>query len=159
MIEAKLLEAICRGFALQLDGIHGLAHWRRVAENGRRLAAVSGANTALVDLFAFLHDACRLNDSRDHDHGARAAALVRSLQGSLIHLGEQDLGLLAYACEHHTRGLTEANLTVQICWDADRLDLGRIGIRPQADRLCTPAARDPALIEWAWQRSQGGAVP
>ena len=44
-------------------------------------------------------------------------------------------------------------MTVQTCWDADRLDLGRVGIRPLAERLCTDVARDPVLIEWAYQRS------
>ena len=155
MIAADLLEAICRQFALDLHSIHGLAHWQRVAENGRRLAALSGANAGVVDLFAYLHDSCRQSDGRDTEHGPRAAHFVRSLQGRLIHLTEPELDLLAYACEHHTRGLTEADLTVQVCWDADRLDLGRIGVRVDPRRLCTPAARDPAMIEWAWRRSRG----
>jgi uncharacterized protein len=51
--------------------------------------------------------------------------------------------------------LTEADVTVQTCWDADRLDLGRIGIKPEPRFLCTAAAQDPALIEWALLRSQG----
>jgi uncharacterized protein len=45
------------------------------------------------------------------------------------------------------------DITVLTCWDADRLDLGRVGIRPAAHRLCTDAARDPAMIEWAYRRS------
>ena len=154
MIPAGLFAAICEQFALDLHGIHGLAHWQRVAENGRRLAALTGANAELVHLFAYLHDACRQSDGHDREHGPRAAQFVRSLQGRLIHLTDPDLELLAYACEHHTHGLTEADVTVQTCWDADRLDLGRIGIWPDAQRLCTPAARDPAMIEWAWRRSR-----
>jgi uncharacterized protein len=38
---------------------------------------------------------------------------------------------------------------VQTCWDADRLDLGRVGIIPRPDRLCTEEARDPVLFERA----------
>jgi uncharacterized protein len=155
MIAPDLLQHIRSQYALDVSGIHGLAHWRRVHENGLRLATLTGANAVVVELFAFLHDACRLNDGRDHDHGPRAAALVRSLHGSLIHLDRADLERLAYACEHHTRGWTEADITVQVCWDADRLDLGRIGIRPRADCLCTPVARDPVVIEWGWCRSRG----
>jgi uncharacterized protein len=155
MITQDLLHHIQSQYALRLEGIHGLAHWQRVCENGLCLAAETGADAAIVEFFAFLHDACRQSDGRDHDHGPRAAALVRSLQGTLLHLRKHDLELLAYACEHHTRGLIEADLTVQVCWAADRLDLGRIGIRPNPVRLCTPVARDPALVEWAWRRSRG----
>ncbi len=155
MIDQALLDEILRQYAHSTDGIHGLAHWQRVHENGLFLAARTGANIEVVELFALLHDACRQNDGRDPDHGPRAAALARSLQGTLLHLAELDLALLTYACEYHTRGLTKADVTVETCWDADRLDLGRIGIRPEPGRLCTSPARDPAVIEWGWRRSQG----
>lgn len=61
--------------------------------------------------------------------------------------------MLSYACMHHSNGLLEADLTVQVCWDADRLDLGRVGNVPSPKRLCTPAARDAELIRWAYARS------
>jgi uncharacterized protein len=50
-------------------------------------------------------------------------------------------------------GLTAAEVTVQTCWDADRLDLGRVGIIPRPDRLCIEEARDPVLFERAYRRS------
>lgn len=56
----------------------------------------------------------------------------------------------------HDDGLQEAEVTVQVCWDADRLDLGRVGHVPDPGRLCTPAARDKKLIEWAYKRSTRG---
>ena len=43
---------------------------------------------------------------------------------------------------HHSDGRVDADVTVQTCWDADRLDLGRVGKRPDPRLLCTPAARD-----------------
>ena len=46
-----------------------------------------------------------------------------------------------------------ADITVQTCWDADRLDLGRVGIIPRPDRLCTEEARDPVLLDIAYRRS------
>jgi uncharacterized protein len=159
LISQKLFQHIQIQYALSPTGIHGPAHWQRVCENGLRLAAVTGANVQVVELFAYLHDACRQSDGRDRDHGPRAAALARALQGTLLHLRKHELELLAYACAYHTRGLTEADVTVQTCWDADRLDLGRIGIRPDPARLCTPAARDPAVIEWGWRRSRGENLP
>lgn len=153
MIAPMVWEEIRRGFALSLDGIHGQAHWLRVRENGLRLADLTGADRRLVELFAYLHDSKRLSDGRDPDHGHRAAEFVRSLQGALS-LSNSELELLSYACAYHSDGLTEADVTVQTCWDADRLDLGRVGIQPKVCYLCTAAARDPEMIAWAYRRSQ-----
>jgi uncharacterized protein len=154
VIPPSLLELVRRTFALPLDSIHGEAHWARVCENGLRLAEQTGADPATVELFAYLHDSRREDDGWDRAHGRRAAELVRSLQGTLLDLPEDQLECLAFACTYHSDGLTEASVTVQTCWDADRLDLGRIGVRPDQVRLCTPAAQDPATIEWAWVRSR-----
>jgi uncharacterized protein len=150
----QLLAAIRREYALPWNGTHGVSHWGRVRENGLRLAETTGADRQVVELFAYLHDSKRRNERRDPGHGARAAEFVRTLQGSLIDLSEESLELLVYACTYHTDGLTEAQVTVQTCWDADRLDLGRVGIRPQACYLCTPAAKDADTIEWAFARSR-----
>lgn len=153
MIPEDLVDMVERGFALRLDGIHGLAHWKRVCANGLRLAELTGADPLVVELFAFLHDSQRRNDGRDPLHGPRAARFAASLCGSLIDLPDEEFELLRYACEYHTNGLTEAHVTVQTCWDADRLDLGRIGVRPDPCRLCTSAARDANMIEWAYRQS------
>ncbi|MGO9117211.1 MAG: hypothetical protein ACLQPD_06315 [Desulfomonilaceae bacterium] len=42
------------------------------------------------------------------------------------------------------------------CWDADRLDIGRVGLKPVARKLCTEAAKKPEMIEWAYERSLKG---
>ena len=153
-----LLTAIRAEYALSWSGIHGISHWTRVRENGLRLAEQTGAQVAVVECFAYLHDAKRQNDSRDPGHGSRGAVLARTLRSTVLDLDEKQFELLAYACTHHTDGLIEANVTIQTCWDADRLDLGRVGIVPNPELLCTPAARDPAILEWAWERSQQARV-
>jgi uncharacterized protein len=150
----RLIDAIRDGYALSWHGIHGVFHWMRVRETGLRLAERTGANRQVVELFAYLHDSKRLNERRDPGHGARAAQFARTLQGSVLSLSDEHLERLAYACAYHTDGLTEADITVQTCWDADRLDLGRVGIRPQARYLCTPAAKDVEMIRWAFARSR-----
>lgn len=155
-VRRELIAVVERGFALPLDGIHGQAHWRRVHGNGSRLAELNGADLDTVQLFAYLHDSRRVDDGWDLDHGRRAADFVESLQGSLLDLPAESLERLAFACAFHSDGLTEADITVQTCWDADRLDLGRIGIQPDPGRMCTSAARDPAIIRWAVRRSQAG---
>ncbi len=149
-----LIAAIHNEYALPWNGTHGISHWTRVRENGLRLAPLTGADPHVVELFAYLHDSKRLNERRDPGHGARAADFVRTIQGSIIHLADENLERLIYACMFHTDGLIEADVTVQTCWDADRLDLGRVGIRPQARYLCTPAARDAEIIKWALVRSR-----
>lgn len=155
MLSQDLLDLIRGGFALNLNGIHGEAHWTRVCENGMRLAEHTGADLQVIEYFAYLHDSKRQSDGWDRGHGQRAAEFVRSLSSSFFTLCEEKLELLLYACRHHSDGLTQADITVQTCWDADRLDLGRIGVRPKPRYLCTPAAREPAMIEWACQRSSG----
>jgi uncharacterized protein len=49
--------------------------------------------------------------------------------------------------EFHSKGLMDADVTVQTCWDADRLDLIRLDIQPEAERLCTDAARQMLMSE------------
>jgi len=152
----ELIETILADYALPRLGVHGLAHWARVYENGRRLAALTGADLQVVTLFAVLHDCRRRNEARDPGHGARAA---QALRGFPLDLDPRRLDLLSEACAHHTDGLIEADVTIQTCWDADRLDLGRVGITPDPRRLCTDAARDPAVIAWATQRARDGFRP
>ena len=149
----KIARLVQREFPIDWDGLHGESHMLRVLENGQRIAELSGANVEVVSLFAYFHDAKRQNNAYDPGHGQRGAAFARSLRGSLVTLHDSDFELLSYACERHTDGLTEADITVQACWDADRLDLGRIGIRPNPEFLCTDAAKRPEIIEWAYLRS------
>ncbi len=144
-------------FRLDWRGIHGAAHWARVRWNGLRLAAQTGADARIVELFAFLHDCQRRHDGADRGHGPRAAAFTAELNGRYFHLDDDELELLTFACDQHTFGRTDAHPTVQTCWDADRLDLGRVGKRPDPARLCTAAARDPALLREAYARSLRGS--
>ena len=37
--------------------------------------------------------------------------------------------------QHHSGGDIYTCVTSQSCWDSDRLDLGRVGIKPQRDYL------------------------
>jgi uncharacterized protein len=145
MVSRRLIEAIRQEFKLDWKGIHGAPHWARVRDYGLRLAKVNGARAEVVEFFALLHDSRRLSDGSDPDHGKRAAQFALSLRGNLITLSDADFDLLTYACVHHSSGWLDADITVQTCWDADRLDLGRVGIRPSAERLCTEAARKFSL--------------
>jgi uncharacterized protein len=160
MISRELVQAIIAQHGLhRRHSIHSVDHWARVLDNGRRLAPITGARLDVVELFAVFHDAGRMNDGRDDGHGARGADLARRLRGSLFILDEKGMQLLTQACEEHTWGGVDADVTVQTCWDSDRLDLGRAAIKPAAHRLCTPAARDQEMIEWAHERAETRFVP
>lgn len=154
-----VVEALLLHYTLPLFGDHGVSHWARVLENGHKLAGQTGANLRVVSLFAVLHDAKRLNECSDPEHGPRAADAANELHGTVFSLEPRELVLLDLACRYHTVGRTHDDVTIQTCWDSDRLDLGRVGITPDPARLCTAAARDRGLLEWADERAFLGFAP
>lgn len=157
MITKDLIVILRDHFALEWAGIHGAPHWARVRENGLRLAKVTGAQTKVLEAFAFVHDSCRINDFEDPEHGYRAADFARRLvRDRKLHLAHEELELLVRACEDHSTGETLEDITVCTCRDADRLDLGRVGVVPNPKYLCTIPAKDPAFIRWAYDRSLHG---
>ncbi len=143
---------IAAQFGLNINGIHGLSHWKRVRDLGFHLVNFSWIsppegrswNQEFVGYFAFLHDSKRENDGRDPDHGLRAAKYARELaKKGLLPLWDDQLEQLCYACEHHSNPEAKSdNILVKICWDADRLDLGRIGITLDEKYLHTDAAKE-----------------
>jgi uncharacterized protein len=159
MIPKALIDTILRQYSLSAGGIHGLSHWARVLETGRTLALRTGARIEVVELFAVFHDARRRNDGWDREHGLRGADLASQFRGARFHLSDHDFDLLYHACRDHTDGTTAGDITIQTCWDADRLDLGRVRIDLDRKYLCTEAARDSALMAWADRRSREGFVP
>jgi uncharacterized protein len=159
MHDRTILEAVLDEYVLPWDGDHGIAHWARVLENGLRLAEETGANVEVVRLFSLLHDSRRINELAAPGHGPRAAEFARSLRGRLFDLGDDDFVLLHRACAGHTHCVTDPDVTVRTCWDADRLDLGRVGVTPDPILLCTDVARRPETIRWADGRATMLVIP
>jgi uncharacterized protein len=159
MIEKRLIDRILDGYALSPMGTHGLPHWGRVLETGLRLAASTGADIQVVELFAVFHDSRRVNDRVDRGHGKRGAELARELRREFLKIENNAFDLLVYACERHTDGLKEGDVTVQTCWDSDRLDLWRANIQPKASFLCTDAAKEQKTIDWSRERSLSEFTP
>jgi uncharacterized protein len=128
--------------AIYTSHCHGIEHWVRVERNGLWLASRLGeVDTLVVRLFAAFHDCQRHHDGSDLAHGPRAADLVLALG---LPLEEPRLDRLAVAIRTHTTGTTTDDPTIQVCHDADRLDLGRVGTRPSPRYLSTLPARDMA---------------
>jgi uncharacterized protein len=135
--------------------LHGEDHWKCVALAGLWIAErTPGADLEFMLTFAALHDVMRENDGNDPMHGPRAAQLLARLL--------DDPGLdgfapqtqrsrdLLYAISHHTEtenARDHPNMSVGICWDADRVNLWRVWKRPQARFLTTEAAISGGGIE------------
>ena len=122
-----------------LGKTHGLAHWQRVERNGLLLADLGGdINLKVVRYFAYLHDSCRNNNGYDPQHGPRASRLIDKLHHTLLaSLTHQEIALLHTACLYHTTLTHFGQPTIDACFDADRLDLPRVGIQPYADKMAS----------------------
>jgi uncharacterized protein len=114
------------------DSAHGPDHWARVERNGLYVAARTQADPLVISLFALFHDSCRVNDHLDPGHGRRGGELAATMRSDLDLIDDQQFELLVEACNGHTDQRHHIDPTVGACWDADRLDLGRVGIQPQA---------------------------
>lgn len=127
-----------------LGKLHGISHWERVERNGLLLATPECDET-VIRLFAYLHDSCRENDSYDKEHGPRAAKMIIGLRESLLKdLTDQQFEMLQEACRLHTSTHRTGNPTIDACFDADRLDLGRVGITPDPEKMATERGRQLA---------------
>ena len=139
-----------KAFALEgwtLGKTHGLPHWQRVERNGILLSLkeYNGSlylrkdiNIKVIRLFAYLHDKCRLSNHNDWKHGERAADMLYTIRNTLLKdLTNEEFYLLEKACRFHTTMHKTGNPTIDVCFDADRLDLGRVGIEPHSTKMVT----------------------
>lgn len=150
----RIVQSILSEYRLNLRGTHGVWHWLRVRSNGLALAdATPDADCEVVELFALLHDSQRFDEYEDLEHGARAAVFVERLSAEgIITLGRARLKTLMKACAGHTIEARSKNPTIGCCYDADRLDLSRLGDAPDDRYMSTKASADPELRRLAWGR-------
>lgn len=142
-ISSALLSAITNQFQLSPVSIHGLGHWKHVEAIGRHLSASTGAEVAVVVHFAYLHDSRRINENDDTGHGKRAAEYIRDLaRKGYLELRLDSVNRLLNACEIHSISTSKpTDRTIMTCLDADRLDLIRLGIRPEPVFLFSEEAK------------------
>ena len=160
IISLELIAAIKDQFRINWNGQHGISHWSRVYDIGMKLTEKTGANQKVVQLFSVFHDSRRHNEHLDPKHGPRGAELAITLRKSYFPLlTDEEFNLLHLACSCHTKASSHDNITVQTCFDSDRLDLGRVRKVPNPKLLCTDAAKSEAMIDWAYTRSVRGDIP
>ena len=110
--------------------IHGPPHWVAVYDNCLKLDPTCDSKTReMYAIFAFFHDAARTHDGQDNNHGNN---IVKKFTFPTP---------IEYAIAEHTFGEITKDLIIGICWDADRLDLVRVGIKPDAKFMSTEAGR------------------
>lgn len=142
MKKSEIVKLALERFQLDRDGIHGVAHWSRVSYHGEVLREIEGGDLEVIRMFSFFHDCCRESDGHDVLHGDRAGEYVKSLYDSgKIRLTDSQMEVLLLAMRGHTGEIYHSDKTVQCCWDADRLDLGRVGIQPDPFYLNTDTAK------------------
>ncbi len=124
----------CRGLVL-----HGVSHLRRVAILSGRLANAVGEDVESAVVMGFLHDCARSNDGNDTEHGHESAFLARGLiERFYPHL---DVDRICEAIAGHADGEVTIDPLTACLWDADRLELKRIGRTIDLDLLSTKVAR------------------
>ena len=140
MKNLELIKILRKESLLFESPIHGLTHWQTVERNGLYLAQFSGADTKVVAYFAYFHDCMRENEGADPKHGPRGAEFAKAHQ-NILGLTKEQLDKLCLACSSQTFGHSSNCPTISTCWDADRLDLGRIGIIPNSKYLFNAEAK------------------
>jgi len=142
-----IIELAKQQYEHDINGTHGLQHWHRVFLNGQLLGNKENINPRIPGLFAFLHDCKRKNENRDPEHGLRASAFIKTLDLDVLQISEDERQTLCYACEYHDKGMTDDNPIIGTCWDADRLDLMRVGIYPDKGYFSTFTAKSQDIID------------
>ena len=127
VVTQPYLDFLTHQYKLSHNGMHGIEHWLRVLINGRLITAQNGADIEVVEHFSLLHDVQRQDEYGDIQHGGRAADFAASLMGDWVHLNSTQMYQLSEACRYHSMGRLSKDVAIQTCWDADRLDLGRVG--------------------------------
>ena len=118
--------------------IHGLQHIKNVERNGNILAKSTNADLVVIHYFAVYHDKCRENESFDPEHGLRASILIEKERNTVLKdLNDTQIELLKYACKNHTHLHKSNDITINTCFDADRLDLTRIGCTLNPSKMAT----------------------
>ena len=143
---AGIREYVMSVFKCGAHSIHGPSHWQRVDKFGLNIAEISGTDLTVVRLFALFHDSCRQDDGADLDHGPRASEMLDRIVPTVFAIDPGRFDLLKEAIRLNTAGLTTNDPTIGTCWDADRLDIGRVGMIPSAQYMSTEDGKNMAGV-------------
>jgi uncharacterized protein len=136
--QRKIAPALEARLPLGESPVHGYEHARRVGLFAEILAWQYGADMFAAVVAAYCHDCARENDGPDPGHGARSwqrcAGVLRDLFPGL------PMKALRLAIEDHSLGSTTQAPLIASLWDADRIDLMRLGYELDPLRFSRPEA-------------------
>lgn len=147
-----IVQTVKDQFKPDLYGDHGIFHWEQVEKIGLYLAKhYPDVDLEVISLFAYLHDSKVENDNHDPEHGKRAAEFITKIYSQkILKISQPQYTELEFACRYHSNpAKISDSVTVQVCWDSDRLDLWRVGEIPNPQYLNTQIAKQKDTIEWA----------
>ena len=117
---------VCTRASLLESPLHGKKHWFKVYANCRILKPGDEFRKFFF-AFAMLHDCRREMEFQDEAHGYLASLTV------------PEYPVLRDAIQYHSLGATTDDPLMGVCWDADRLELPRVGTRVRTKFLSTDA--------------------
>lgn len=135
---------------IPIDSIHGYNHWKSVEKIGHYIADSNGADKKLISMFAFLHDIGRTVQFAEPGHGEKSAEIIKEIfKKEYLELNdEQYAKLLEAVSEHDKSDAKSDDITIQTCWDADRLDLPRVYILPDKNLLYTEVGKSEETFDY-----------
>lgn len=149
-----VVERVLSQFVLDREGRHGPKHWDRVRITGLEIAAFRKFDPLVFELFSLFHDSCRVEEGHDPHHGLRGAALAEELCGRMGIISEMSFSRAVEACRLHTSCSRHNDPVIQACFDADRLDLPRVGIEPNPKLISAETWSNNALRLGAVKRAR-----
>ena len=160
LFSPRRIIALIKPFARCDSRVHGVAHWARVFRFGMLLADaldLSDIERLAVALFAWTHDLARTDDQHGRNHAKEGAEYLAHVVSQCFCDFPQDvLDITAMAIRYHSHGDNAEEILHQYpvdkaapwpresllnvwgcCWDADRLDLLRLNIFPDDNKMST----------------------
>lgn len=121
-------------------GLHGFGHIERVVEYAKLIAKKEcpGKYEDII-VGAYLHDVGRIDDSENNEHALKSAEIAEFLISR--HWPWLDKKKIVEAIKYHADGDVTDDHVIGAIWDADRLDLDRIGKVIDCNLLSTKTAK------------------
>lgn len=135
---------------IPIDSIHGYNHWKNVERIGHYIADRNGADKKVISNFAFLHDIGRTVEYAELGHGEKSAEIIKEVfKKEYLELNDKQYAKLLEAVSQHDKSDAKSDdITVETCWDADRLDLPRVYKFPDKKMLYTEVGKSQETFDY-----------
>lgn len=153
MNEQKLREFVNRPQSVE-DYVstweHGFLHSKYVEAFGLIMVEEYAKENIVVDKdvvqwFAYLHDSMSKDKKYDPKHGEKAASYIDEIRNDYLQdLSEIQIVKLKKACTLHSTIISTGDITIDVCFDADRLDSPKFGRVTDIEKMATRIGKDLA---------------